>query len=139
MRFADKEKDNQEINITPLIDVVFILLIFFMVTTTFVKEAKVSVNLPKATQEPVVEKEQPYEIMIDSQGNFFVAGKALASRRPSVLKQALQDLTRNNKNKALILRADANTPHQSVVTAMDTAAQLGLVKLSIATTRPTSQ
>lgn len=136
MKFADKEKDSQEINITPLIDVVFILLIFFMVTTTFVKEAKVSVNLPKATQTPTTEKEPPYEVMIDSKGNFYVAGKALASKRPSVLRQALQDLTRNNKNKALILRADANTPHQSVVTAMDTAAQLGLVKLSIATTRP---
>ncbi len=138
MKFATKEKDSQEINITPLIDVVFILLIFFMVTTTFVKEAKVTVNLPKAAQVPLAEKEQPYEIMIDSKGNFFVAGKALSSKRPSVIKQALQDLTRNNKNKALILRADANTPHQSVVTAMDVAAQLGLVKLSIATTRSTN-
>ena len=136
MKFAEKEKDTQDINLTPLIDVVFILLIFFMVTTTFVKEAKVSVNLPKAAQQPLPETEQPYEIMIDSQGNYYVAGKSLASRQPAALKQAMQELARYNKDKPVILRADANTPHQAVVTAMDVAAQLGLVKLSIATTRP---
>lgn len=136
MRFKQKEADQQEINITPLIDVVFILLIFFMVTTTFVKEATVSVNLPEASQEPTPQTQQPYEIMIDSRGNYFVGGTPLNSQQPIALQQALQALTRNDKNQPLILRADATTPHQAVVTAMDVAAQLGLVKISIATTRP---
>lgn len=136
MKFTKKDSDEADINLTSLIDVVFILLIFFMVTTTFVKEAKVSVNLPKASQEPIKNQAQPYEVMIDSKGNYYVAGKSLDSRQPAALKQALQEVSRNNKDKPLILRADANTPHQAVVTAMDVAAQLGLVKMSIATTRP---
>ncbi len=137
MKFSQKETDNTDINLTSLIDVVFILLIFFMVTTTFVKEAKVSVNLPKASEEPSASTEQPFEILIDSKGSYFVGGQALESSSPSAVKIALQELTRGNKDKALVLRADGKAPHQAVVTAMDVAAQLGLVKLSIATTRPT--
>lgn len=120
----------------PLIDVVFILLIFFMVTTTFQRQADLSINLPEASQEPEKQQEIPLEVVINAQGRFYVGGQELINSRLETLKQALKQLSRGNKDKPLVVRADANTPHQFVVIAMDAAAQLGLVRLSIATTQP---
>jgi len=91
MKFRRERTDDLELNLTPLIDVVFLLLIFFMVSTTFQNESEISLQLPKASEEPV-EGDIP-----------------------------------------ITIRADAQTPHQAVVTAMDAAAQLGLTRMSIAT------
>lgn len=136
MNFKRSESDSQEINITPLIDVVFILLIFFMVTTTFQREAELAINLPQASKEPKKQKQQPFEIVINAQGQFFVGGQELVNNHIETLKRALQKVAVGQKDKPLVIRADANTPHQFVVTAMDAAAQLGLARLSIATTNP---
>ena len=136
MNFKRSESDSQDINITPLIDVVFILLIFFMVTTTFQREAELAINLPQASKEPKKQKQQPFEIVINAQGQFFVGGQELVNNHIETLKRALQKVAVGQKDKPLVIRADANTPHQFVVTAMDAAAQLGLARLSIATTNP---
>ena len=107
-----------------------------MVTTTFQREAELAINLPQASKEPQKQKEQPFEIVINAQGQFYVGGQELVNNHIETLKRALQKVAVGQKDKPLVIRADANTPHQFVVTAMDAAAQLGLSRLSIATTNP---
>ncbi len=136
MDFGQRKTQEQAINITPLIDVVFILLIFFMVTTTFQREADLSINLPEASKEPETQPQQPLEIVINENGRYYVGGQELINNRVETLKSALKQAASGNKDKPLVIRADSRTPHQFVVTAMDVAAQLGLVRLSIATTQP---
>jgi biopolymer transport protein ExbD len=135
MNFGKPKSELQGINVTSLIDVVFILLIFFMVTTTFQREADLAINLPQASQEPDVSQGVPLEIVINAHGQFYVGGQELVNNRIDTLKRALQKIAVGRKDKPLVIRADARTPHQYVVTAMDAAAQLGLVRLSIATTQ----
>lgn len=135
MNFGRPKSEPHGINITPLIDVVFILLIFFMVTTTFQREADLAISLPQASKEPDAPKNQPLEIVINAHGQYFVGGQELVNNQPDTLKRALQKVAVGHKDKPLVIRADARTPHQYVVTAMDAAAQLGLVRLSIATTQ----
>ena len=135
MNFGPRKIEAEHINITPLIDVVFILLIFFMVTTTFQREADLAINLPQASKESEAQKDLPLEIVITAQGRYFVAGQELVNGRLETVKQALKQIASGHKDKPLVVRADASTPHQFVVTAMDAAAQVGLVRLSIATTQ----
>jgi biopolymer transport protein ExbD len=131
---ARKKTDTPEIDITPLIDVVFMLLIFFMVTTTFHHEAALTLNLPTASKEPSAQADVPLEVVITAKGRYLIGGRELVNNRLETVKQALKRLASGHKDKPLVIRADALTPHQYVVTAMDAAAQLGLVRLSIATT-----
>ena len=135
MNFGKPKSEPQGINVTPLIDVVFILLIFFMVTTTFQREADLAINLPQASEEPQPPKNAPLEIVINAHGQFYIGGQELVNNRLDTVKRALQRLAVGHKDQPLVIRADARTPHQFVVTAMDAAAQLGLVHLSIATTQ----
>lgn len=138
MNFAPRKKvEAQGIDITPLIDVVFILLIFFMVTTTFQREADLAINLPAASEEPASQTDTPLEIVITAQGQYMVGGLELVNSQLETVKQALKRMTAGHKDQPLVIRADASTPHQYVVTAMDAAAQLGLARLSIATTYTT--
>ena len=102
----------------------------------FQREAELAINLPQASKEPQKQKEQPFEIVINAQGQFYVGGQELVNNHIETLKRALQKVAVGQKDKPLVIRADANTPHQFVVTAMDAAAQLGLSRLSIATTNP---
>jgi biopolymer transport protein ExbD len=131
------KEDNVEVNLTPLIDVVFLLLIFFMVSTTFDRHAKLKVSLPEASTKATQQQNDPLVLSIDAKGNYFLNERQIVNQQLDTLKQAiLKTLSEKNVNVedvSLVLRADANTPHQSVVRAMDAASQLGLTKLSIAT------
>lgn len=131
------KEESVEVNLTPLIDVVFLLLIFFMVTTTFDRHARLKVSLPESSSKATQQQAEPLVLSIDAKGNYFLNDRQLVNRQLDTLKQALQKtIGRDNKDYkdvALVLRADANTPHQSVVRAMDAASQLGLTRLSIAT------
>ncbi len=136
MNFSRAEEDRLDVNITPLIDVVFLLLIFFMVTTTFNQQAELRVDLPEASSEEQALEIIPIEITIDPSGTYFVNGQSLTKSTPTALLQALSKLVGEDKEKSVIIRADANTPHQAVVTAMDTVSKVGVSKLSIATSKP---
>ena len=131
------KEETVEVNLTALIDVVFLLLIFFMVTTTFDRHARLKVSLPEASGEATQQQSEPLVLSIDAKGNYFLNDRQIVNQQLDTLKQAilktLGDDAGNIKDVALVLRADANTPHQSVVRAMDAASQLGLTKLSIAT------
>ena len=133
MKFRRKQTEELELNLTPLIDVVFLLLIFFMVSTTFQKESEISLQLPKASEDPVEAPPEQYEVVINAAGNFFINDTELVRADIETLRQALFDLTGGQRDVPITIRADAQTPHQAVVTAMDAAAQLGLSRMSIAT------
>ena len=127
------KEETVEVNLTPLIDVVFLLLIFFMVTTTFDRHAKLKVSLPESSAKTTQQQSDPLVLSIDAKGNYFINDRQVVNQSLDTLKQALQKVIGEDYDMALVLRADANTPHQAVVRAMDAASQLGLTKLSIAT------
>lgn len=133
MRLRTSRRDDLEINLAPMIDVVFLLLIFFMVTTSFNRESEIQVNLPEASAKAQDMKEEPIEISIDSSGRFFVNREVLINTQVATLKLALQKVAAGRTDVPLIISADAVTPHQAVVTAMDAARQVGLTQVSIAT------
>lgn len=130
-----REDEDPEINLIALIDVLLMTLIFLLVTTSFSREARLSIKLPSASQQTAQQTETPLEIAIDEQGRYYVGGNELVNSHPETLQQALQQLAAGRKDQPLVIRADARTPHHFVVIAMDAAARLGLVRLSIATTQ----
>ena len=130
----DRTDERVDINLTPLIDVVFLLLIFFMVSTTFDRHANLKVELPEASAKKEQQQQQePLVLSIDANGNYFINDRQVINTQLDTLKSALQKSIGERKDVSLVLRADARTPHQSVVRAMDAASQLGLTRLSIAT------
>jgi biopolymer transport protein ExbD len=129
----DRRDERVDVNLTPLIDVVFLLLIFFMVSTTFDRHANLKVELPEASAKKQQQAEEPVVLSIDAKGNYFINDRQLVNTTLETLKTALQKTVADKKDVSLVLRADAKTPHQSVVRAMDAASQLGLTRLSIAT------
>jgi len=133
--FFRKKKQEISVNLTPLIDVVFLLLIFFMVSTSFTRETQIKLDLPKASVEPLETKPESLEISIDKEGRFFINGKGLVNESIETLKKAIAPIIEKNSNIPVIISADANTPYQSVVTAMDAASQLGVNNLKMATQR----
>jgi biopolymer transport protein ExbD len=129
----DRSDERVDVNLTPLIDVVFLLLIFFMVSTTFDRHAKLKVELPEASAKAEQQLEEPVVLSIDAKGNYFINDRQVVNTQLETLKIALQKMVADKEDASLVLRADAKTPHQSVVRAMDAASQLGLTRLSIAT------
>lgn len=136
MKFRRQRREEVGVNLTPLIDVVFLLLIFFMVSTTFKKESHISLNLPEAEGEAVAEKEHQIEIIINARGEYAVNDQMLVNSKIETLRTAINRIAKGNTDLPLIISADAVSPHQSVVTAMDAAGQLGFVNLSITTRQP---
>ena len=136
MKFTQEIRDEVSIDLTPLIDVVFTLLIFFMVTTTFEQRAMLKVDLPEASAEPTAEASRGLLILVDREGRYFVDSNEVLNPSLETLKAAIAKTAGEDRERPVTLRADARTPHQSVVTAMDALGQLGFANLSIATTPP---
>ena len=133
MNLKPDHRDDIDLNLTPLIDVVFLLLIFFMVSTTFEQQSKLKVELPEASSQAAKQEANTIVIGIDAKGRFFINDRQLVNTQFKTLKMALIKTVGDNKDVPLVLKADAKTPHQAVVMAMDAAAQIGLTRLSIAT------
>ena len=133
MKLRRYRLDNMEINLTPLIDVVFLLLIFFMVSTTFDRESELAIELPRSSADAKPSDESQLTVSIDAQGRFFVNGIKLINTRVDTLKRALGDAIGANKKAPVIIHADATTQYQAVVQVMDAARQLGLLKLRFPT------
>jgi biopolymer transport protein ExbD len=141
MNFRPRRQEEIDINLTPLIDVVFLLLIFFMVTTTFDKNAEIKIALPTADNTVPVQIADKLELVIDSQGRYYINGREVLNTQAETLFQAMKHVLKkyNNAIPPLIISADANTNYQAVVTAMDIAGRLGLKNLSMATTQSKRQ
>jgi len=128
-----KRDNDLDLNITPLIDVVFLLLIFFMVSTTFQRESEITIELPESSGDAVEKEKTVIEVSVDSQGSYFVNKRRLKNTDIKTLKKAISVTRGDNKEPKLIISADKMTPHQSVIKVMDAARQLGLVNLTFAT------
>jgi len=134
MKLGMRPRPEPEVNLTSLIDVVLLLLIFFMVSTSFVKQSQISIRLPQADSSTTVEERpQQLDIMITEQGTYLLNGRELVNNRPETLRNALQKLSGGDTSLPLTISADANARHQHVVTAMDVAGRLGFSQINIAT------
>lgn len=136
MKFRRQTRQDLSVNLTPLIDVVFLLLIFFMVSTTFTRETQLSVDLPEATGLQRDEVDRQVEILIDEQGQYRVNGRALLDTRLRTLQAAMYEVSQGDTTLPLVISADAEAAHQAVVRAMDAAGQMGFSRLSIASIQP---
>lgn len=136
MKFRRQRSEEVGVNLTPLIDVVFLLLIFFMVSTTFTRETQLSIDLPEATGKLKEAQDKQIEILIDETGSYRVNGKGLVDDRMRTLQAAIYKIAAGDTTLPMIITADAQSSHQSVVRAMDAAGQMGFVHLSITTRQP---
>lgn len=135
MNIQPDNQEEPEINLTPLIDVVFLLLIFFMVSTTFEHQSRIQIELPEATAQPNKPEDESLEILIDAQGRYFLGDQQVVNTELKTLKGAIRKAVGEREGMPVIIRADARTPHQAVVRALDATSQLGLVHISLATSR----
>jgi biopolymer transport protein ExbD len=138
LNFRAHRREEVNVNLTPLIDVVFLLLIFFMVSTTFTKASQLSIDLPEATGEPSETPADQIEILIDEAGSYRVNGRPLVDTRLKTLQAAIYKESVGDTSLPMVISADAQTSHQAVVRAMDAAGQMGFVHLSIATRQSAS-
>jgi biopolymer transport protein ExbD len=136
LRFRRQRAGEVGVNLTPLIDVVFLLLIFFMVSTTFTRESQLTLDLPEASGSPREAPEEQVEILVDEQGRYRVNGQALVDARMRTLQAAIYKVAAGDTTLPLVIAADAQASHQDVVRAMDAAGQMGFVHLSISTRQP---
>ena len=134
MNLRPTPREPVDINLTPLIDVVFLLLIFFMVSTTFNRDSELSIELPAASADAQQQQQiDSIEVAIDAKGRFYVNGRQLLNTQAKTLRQALQAAAGESDSPPIIINADAMTPHQAVVQIMDAARELGFVRLTFAT------
>jgi biopolymer transport protein ExbD len=134
VKLSTQSRPEPDVNLTPLIDVVFLLLIFFMVSTSFVKQSQITIRLPEAESTAIAEEPaEQIDITITDQGVYLVNGRELINNRPETIRNALQRVSGGDTNLPLTISADADARHQHVVTAMDVAGRLGFVRISIAT------
>ena len=136
MKFKRAIREELAINMTPLIDVVFLLLIFFMVTTTFSRDTRLLVNLPEANADAKKGDPGQIEVLVAKDGSFSINGRGLVNSRVEALMQGLELESGGEHSLPILLIADAEATHQSVVTAMDGIGQSGFTRLNIATQRP---
>lgn len=136
MKFRTRRRSPVEANLTPLIDVVFLLLIFFMVSTTFTHENQMRINLPEAQAEASQAEDSQINLMILQDGAYSVNGKTVANRDIDTLMEALSQEAGSNLEQPVVISADSQTTHQSVVRAMDAAGRLGLTQIRITSQEP---
>ena len=137
---GSRTPDEPELNVIPLVDVFLLLLIFFMLTTTFMRPSQIAIRLPEAgvsSDVPVDSRE--LEISVTGKGEFRVNGRPLVDSRPETLEAAIRKVMPDVRGRHLTLSADGRASHQDVVTAMDVAGRLGFVEVRITTVRAQPQ
>jgi biopolymer transport protein ExbD len=136
VKFRRTQRAKARIDIINLIDVVFVTLIFFMLATSFTRESHLRVTLPEASPNAADEQETRLELVIASTGSYALSGKVLVNSRIETLLAALGEASGGDVTQPLVITADAKTPHELVVRAMDAAGRLGFSRLSITTRLP---
>lgn len=132
MNLRPRRREEPEINLVPMIDVVLVLLIFFMIATSLRHQSELEIRLPEASGRPMPGTVAQLEVEIDVDGRYAVNGRSLATSDAVGLKDALLEAASGQK-LPLAISADGRTPHQAVVTVLDVAGQLGFKQLAIAT------
>ena len=138
MNLRPRTTQEPNVNLTSLIDVVFLLLIFFMVSTSFTKESELKIALPEAEIESAADFEPELEILITANGGYFLNEKELINNDPATLREAILSEIGDDLDVPLTIRADGNATHQSVVSAMDIAGKIGLTNMNIVTINQTN-
>ena len=133
MNLSPQKPEDPDVNLTPMIDVVFLLLLFFMVSTSFIRESSLKVDLPEATGEALVEQGVSIDIIIKTNGDFIINDVTLLDTSRENIAKVLKKIAGDNDDPHIIISADADTEYQNIVTAMDTAQQLGYTRLTLAT------
>jgi biopolymer transport protein ExbD len=134
MRIREHRVDDQpEISLVPLIDVILVMIIFFVATTTFDARSVLKLELPRATGAPVEDRPAPLSLLVNAEGRYFVEDREALRPDLESLKSTLLEVAGDERERPVLLRADARTPHQAVVTALEALGQLGFTKVSIAT------
>lgn len=136
MQFKRQVRNEEGVNLTPLIDVVFLLLIFFMVSTTFTKETHLKVDLPEAKAQPATEASEQIDVIVSASGSYSVNGEALVNSQLNTLMAAIEEKGQGNTKLPFVITADAKVPYEKVVQVMDAAGRLGYVNLSMTTKSP---
>jgi biopolymer transport protein ExbD len=133
MKLQAKRAEEVELNLISLVDVVLLLVIFFMLSTTFVQDSRLHIKLPEAGSARAESAASPLVVSISAQGSYRVNDRALVNNRRATLAAALRQVAGDSRQVPVTIRADARSSHQSVVTAMDVAARLGFTQVDIAT------
>jgi biopolymer transport protein ExbD len=137
MKLQSRSRDEPEINVISLVDVLLVLVLFFMVSTTFLRETELSVRLPQAAAQNRLDAVgDGLEISITQAGAYIVNGRELVNNERRTLRAAIERLMGDKRDVSVFIRADGAATHQSVVTVMDVVGQLGFVKLNLATVTP---
>lgn len=136
MKFRRPAQDPLEINLTPLIDCLLFLIIFFMLSTTFLRPSKLQISLPEAKGEAAASAALQVEVAVSASGDYAVNGQVLASKQATSLRSAIEKVSQGNRDIPFLISADGNAPHQAVVTVMDAAGQMGFQSLNISTRQP---
>jgi len=134
MRIRDyRKEDEPEINLIPLIDVVLCLIIFFVITTTFDARSVLKLQLPRADGQPVEAQSKALNVLVNADGRYFIGDREVLRTDIDSLKRTIAEVAGNDRDRGVLLRADARTPHQAVVTALDALGQLGFRHIAIGT------
>jgi biopolymer transport protein ExbD len=134
MRIRDFRADDMpEINMIPLIDVVLCLIIFFVITTTFESRSVLKLQLPRADGEPAATQGKALDVLVNADGRYFVGDREALRTDVESLKRTIAEVAGSDRSRTVLLRADARTPHQAVVTALDALGQLGFRNIAIGT------
>ena len=134
MKLQSRSRDEPEINVISLVDVLLVLVLFFMVSTSFLRETEISLHLPEADSAATAETPtNTLEIVVTQSGSYLVNGRELVNSDRRTLRAVIERLAGDKRDAPVFIRADAAATHQSVITAMDVAGQLGFVKINIAT------
>jgi biopolymer transport protein ExbD len=137
MKLQSRASEEPEINVISLVDVLLVLVLFFMVSTTFMRETEISLRLPEAsTGAPADAARDVLDITITQSGSYVVNGRALVNSERRTLRAGIERLIGEARDLPVFIRADAQATHQSVITALDVVGQLGFVEVNIATVTP---
>ena len=128
-----REKEHLEINLVPLIDVMMVILIFLMITTTYSKYTELQINLPTADAEQQAERANEITVLVNAQGQYVINRTPVAFRSPEQLAQDLRRAGASMKDPVVVISADASATHQSVVRVMEAARIAGLAQITFTT------
>lgn len=134
MRIRDHRADDEpDINMIPLIDVILVLIIFFVITTTFEARSVLKLELPRADGEPMPAQDKSLSVLVNADGRYFIGDRETLRTDVDSLKRTIRAVAGPDRERSVLLRADARTPNQSVVTALDALGQLGFRHIVIVT------
>ena len=133
MNFRGRAKDDPEINLIPLIDVLLVIIIFLMLTTTYSKFAELQINLPTANAEKQLERTNEVAVLVNAQGQYVVNHAPVAFRSVEQLADELRRAAGSMKDPVVVISADATATHQAVVRVMEASRLAGLSQITFTT------